>query len=102
MHGLYLPFEREHSLRFISEIPALSKPSVTGQCIRVTWKGVEGAEGYAVFRKANKVSVGKRWEWIADVDAGRNKYTDDDLKPSVEYTYTVVPYRQTDGTTFSS
>lgn len=93
-----LPFEREHSPRFISDIPALSKPSVTGQSIRVTWKGVEGAEGYAVFRKANKAAAGKRWEWVADLDPDRNEYTDDDLKPSVEYTYTVAPYRQTGGT----
>ena len=92
-----LPFEREHAPRFVSDIPALTKPSVKKKTITVSWTGVEGAEGYAVFRKATKSSAGKAWKCVAEVGADSNQYTDEKLKASTEYVYTVVPLRGKEG-----
>jgi len=88
-----LPIEREHAPRFESDIPTLGKLSVKRKNITVSWTGVEGAEGYAIFRKADKSEVGKAWRCIAEVDAGVNRYTDEKLKASTKYCYTVVPLR---------
>jgi hypothetical protein len=88
-----LPIEREHAPRFESDIPALAKPSVNEMSITVSWTGVEGAEGYAIFRKSNQSSEGKTWKRIAEVGADSDRYTDKELKASTEYVYTVVPLR---------
>ena len=93
-----LPFEREHAPRFYSDIPTVKKPVVSGMSVKLTWTGIDEADGYAVFRKSNKRESGKSWAWIADADAGSNEYTDNDLKASTQYTYAVVPYRQSGGT----
>ena len=84
-----LPFEREHAPRFSSDIPGLKKPSVDEQSVSVAWKGIEGADGYAVFRKTSSTA----WACVAEVDAGISDYTDAGLNPSTEYVYTVVPWR---------
>ncbi len=78
---------------FESDIPALAKPSVNEMSITVSWTGVEGAEGYAIFRKSKQSSEGKTWKCIAEVGADSDRYTDKKLKASTEYVYTVVPLR---------
>ena len=89
-----LPFEREHAPRFLSDIPGLKKPSVDGQSVNITWKGIEGAGGYAVYRKtADEQPIREAWACVAEVDAGISDYTDAGLNPSTEYVYTVVPWR---------
>lgn len=92
-----LPIEREHAPRFFSNIPTLAKPSVKNQNVKLTWKGIDDVDGYDVFRKADNEEAGRAWVWIAGVDAEQNEFTDNDLNSSTQYTYTVVPYRQSDG-----
>ena len=92
-----LPFEREHAPRFSSDILALNKPSVRKTEVELTWTGLEGVDGYAIYRKTAK-GKGKAWRWLADAGSDLIAYTDGDLKPSTEYVYTVVPYRENEGT----
>ena len=93
-----LPLEREHAQRFFSDIPALAKKSVDEQRVRVSWTEVGEVDGYAVFRRTNRNGAKNPWRWISDVGADLNEYTDDGLNASTEYIYTVVPYREADGT----
>lgn len=86
-----LPFEREHAPRYVCEIPALGKLTVKERTIKLTWKGVEEADGYVIFRKSKENGKVKPWNYLAEVDANLYEYTDNDLKASTEYTYTVVP-----------
>ena len=64
----------------------------------MSWTEVEEVDGYAVYRRTNRNGAKNPWKWIADVGADVNEYTDDGLKASIEYIYTVVPYREADGT----
>ncbi len=93
-----LPLEREHAQRFFSDIPALAKKAVDEQRVRVSWTEVGEIDGYAVFRRTNRNGAQNPWQWISDVGADVNEYTDDGLNASTEYIYTVVPYREADGT----
>ena len=93
-----LPFELEHAARYTCDIPALSKPSVEEQSVRVAWTDVEEAGGYAVYRKDAKATTEEgNWTFVAEVDADASAYMDDDLKAATEYVYTVVPVRMADG-----
>lgn len=91
-----LPFELEHAPRYFCDVPALSKLSVRERSVKVSWTDIEGMNGYAIYRRTENGS-GKAWRWVADVSADLNEYTDDGLKASTEYIYTVVPYREADG-----
>ena len=55
------------------------------------WQKVNGADGYRVFRKES----GKSWTGLKNVTTG--SYTDDDVKPGVQYTYTVRAYKTVSG-----
>lgn len=77
------------------EAPVLSKTTVLGNIITLSWEGSEGAEGYAVYRK--ELAVGRdtptAWKEIARVDAETLSYEDTKLTVGTKYTYTVVPLR---------
>lgn len=93
-----LPFELEHAFRYTCDIPALSKPAVEEQSVRVAWTDVGGADGYAVFRKSAKADTKEgNWTFVAETDAAASAYMDNDLDASTEYVYTVVPIRMADG-----
>ncbi len=99
MNQYALPFEIEHAPRFTSDIPVLDKLKVDDRTIELTWKGVEGVEGYEIQRKSQSTEGERksRWKACASVDAGIERFSDQKLDYSMEYTYTVVPYRVIDG-----
>lgn len=86
----------------------LTTPSLTGAQnaetgVKVSWKKVAGATGYAVYRRSGSSS----WSRIASVSDGSTvSYTDTTAVHGTAYTYTVravqgkyVSYYQTDGKT---
>lgn len=58
--------------------------------ITVTWKAVEGAEGYNIYRKIKGVE--DNFSLLATVDANTSKYFDTGLTLGADYTYKVVPF----------
>lgn len=82
-----LPFELDHSPRFLSAIPKLYIPSVDSEGIAVNWESIDDVDGYFIYRKSNA-----SWSLLDTVDAETSAYVDRDIAPSTEYTYTVVPY----------
>ena len=92
-----LDIERMHSPRDYSlNAPASLALSGSGTSALLSWKPVEGADGYAVFRKYSS-DDGKNWQWIGDTGSGQTTYSDESLEKGVSYTYTVVPYSLRDG-----
>lgn len=69
--------------------PASVKATAQDRNVTLTWKAVEGADGYAIYRK------GASWEQIAQVDG--QSYSDEALEDDTTYVYTVVPFYETDG-----
>ncbi|MBE5778005.1 MAG: hypothetical protein E7331_01590 [Clostridiales bacterium] len=65
-----------------------------GQNISVTWEASEGAEGYAVYRKAYKGC----WERLSTTE--ELCFTDSGAQTGIQYQYTVVPFCTSDGETF--
>ena len=62
--------------------------------IIVSWKSVEGAEGYRIYRKTS----GTGWKGLATVTSGNMiTYTDSSATAGIEYTYTVRAYKMVDG-----
>ena len=53
--------------------------------IEVSWKAVEDAEGYRIYRK----SAGEDWSLLAEVEADKLSYTDDSGDTGKKYSYTV-------------
>ena len=66
------------------ELEAVALDGLTSQI--VSWKPVNGAEGYAVYRKTKKT----KWEKIGS--ASSTNYKSTGLTPGVKYTYTVRAY----------
>jgi fibronectin type 3 domain-containing protein len=62
-----------------------------GGQVSVSWDAVEGAEGYAVYRKQE----GKHWERIESVDG--LFCTDATAQSGATYVYTVVPFLTENG-----
>ena len=88
LKGYLTPFEMDRGLRAALEAPALDKPEVEGQDITLAWSASEGAEGYQVYRKGGE--GGNRWRLVGQTDAQTLSWRDSGLRPSNEYTYTVV------------
>ena len=61
--------------------------------IEVSWKAVEEAEGYRIYRK----SAGEDWILLAEVEADKLSYTDDSGDTGKKYSYTVQAYKNADG-----
>ena len=57
--------------------------------LKLTWKPLDYAQRYAVYRK----NSGNRWEKIADLSKDSLSYVDTELKTGNSYTYTVRAYR---------
>lgn len=58
--------------------------------IKVTWKAVEGADGYRILRKAPGE---KKWKRIKTVGASSTSFVDSSLSFGKKYRYTVRAYR---------
>ncbi|MBQ9580182.1 MAG: hypothetical protein IJR23_03310 [Lachnospiraceae bacterium] len=58
--------------------------------VTVTWKTVEGAEGYKIYRKVKGVEAD--FSLLATVDAATTKYADTGLTIGQDYIYKVVPF----------
>lgn len=75
--------------------PELLKTASTGDGLKVTWKTVEGAEGYRVYRK--EAVSGARWVGLARLDGqSKNSYIDKKGTVGTRYYYTVRAYRMAD------
>lgn len=74
----------------------LKKPSVKvvagGNNVKISWSKVDGADGYAVYRKEG---YGGTWEQITL--AKEYTFKDTDVKKKTDYYYTVVAYTEQDG-----
>ena len=82
------PFEPDHPERADIAAPGLNAPAVDGRNVLVSWKPSDGADGFEVYRNDQT-----EWVLIADLPAGARTLRDQVPKPSVSYSYTVVPYR---------
>lgn len=78
-----------------SDQPSLETPRLTGAVntkegnIHVTWKEVEGADGYRVYRK----EPGKSWSRIGETNGvSAVAFIDTDAVSGIDYTYTVRAY----------
>ncbi|MBQ7077139.1 MAG: hypothetical protein IJM91_03270 [Lachnospiraceae bacterium] len=58
--------------------------------VTVTWKEVENAEGYNIYRKVKGVE--NEFTLLAKVEAGTTKYADKNLTIGQDYIYKVVPF----------
>ena len=64
-----------------------------GNALTLTWKKVNGADGYGVYRQEDRSG----WQRIADVGADILTYRDESCIPTHTYTYTVASYKVEDG-----
>ncbi|MBR3149498.1 MAG: hypothetical protein IKF64_04935 [Eubacterium sp.] len=84
---------------FASTKDAISKPEAGGYCNLtskpvVTWKKVNEATRYSVYRSDSKNSG---YKWIANVDANKLSYTDKSAKVHKAYYYAVKAARPLNG-----
>ena len=86
-----LDYERAHAETDLTlDFPQLTACEAYGTDITVTWEPVDGADGYIVYRRA----AGGVWERVAETSD--TVYTDTGLEIGKEYSYTVIPVRNTD------
>jgi len=94
-----LDFETDMTVRDLGmSAPQGLTVALDGKKANLSWESVEGAHGYAVYRKVDKGP----WERITDISADA---LDEDVKCSYsegltgkgKYSYTVVPYVLKDG-----
>mgnify|MGYP000854409752 CR=1 FL=1 len=72
----------------------LIKAADTGKAeIEVSWKAVEGAEGYRIYRKF----TGGNWKQLAEVEADQLSYVDSSGVTGKLYSYTVQAFKMADG-----
>ena len=91
-----LDIEREGAPRdYTLGEPAALQVKRSGLSAYLTWDAVDGADGYAVYRKVSTEDEGKNWAKVAEIDS--LQYTDEALEHGAAYTYTVVPYVERDG-----
>lgn len=90
--------------RSVAKLPAvlvkvtMDLPSVaSGDNIHLSWKAVDNAEGYVVYR-----NTGKKWVKIATLKGNVLEYTDTDTKIGSTYSYSVRGYMVVDGNTIYS
>lgn len=87
-----LPLEREHAQRDWNLPAPEIKTKVSGKTITVSWSSSDGADGYCIYRKTPTES-GSPWRIIDEVNSETFTYKDEGLKANKDYTYTVVPYK---------
>ncbi|MBR2823421.1 MAG: fibronectin type III domain-containing protein [Clostridia bacterium] len=88
----HLPFELSLENRTELEGPAMKRVTVKELSATVTWDPSEGADGYEIFRKADD----RGWESVTAVEASASSYTEEGLEPKTKYTYTAVPFLETE------
>lgn len=87
-------FEWECSPRDLSlEAPKMNAVKTAGTTLRISWRAVEGAQGYCVYRK----SAQEGFTRVADVGADQTGFDDVNRAPGEEYTYVAVSYREENG-----
>lgn len=74
--------------------PVLSKVTVNGTSLTVSWEAVPGADGYQVYRKT---ALGKSWTALDTVDGDTLSYKDTGRKAGSTYYYTVIAFREKNG-----
>ncbi|MBQ9341903.1 MAG: hypothetical protein IJT81_06050 [Lachnospiraceae bacterium] len=84
-----------HDMPVIHRLPTLEEPTFyllnnEEAKVTVTWKTVEGAEGYNIYRKVKGVEAD--FSLLATVDAATTKYADTGLTIGQDYIYKVVPF----------
>lgn len=90
-----LDLERDPDHRTLRlEVPANLTASVSAGSVDLFWEAVEGAQGYAIYRKADKSS----WERLATTS--ELSFADTSVETAADYYYTVVPYLTEDGEVF--
>lgn len=72
--------------------PELTKLSVSGTTLTLSWKAVSGADGYRVYRKEDDGG----WKAAATLGADTLTYRDEDCRLAHRYTYTVAPFQNRD------
>lgn len=79
----------------ISVPELVSAQTVDHTTLKVTWKKVDGVDGYRIYRK---LAGETKWTRIK-IRAGADKvtYTDTGLNPATNYYYTVIAYKKIDG-----
>lgn len=82
---------------FLSQPTVTAKASTSG--VNVSWKKVNGAAGYRVYRKT---ADAQSWTRIATVDSKTLKYTDENVAPSTTYQYTVKAYNGSYNSSYNS
>lgn len=87
-----LDFERAGARRAVTDVPTVLA-GVHGRDVALSWKGVDGADGYAIYRKRK----GEVWQALAEVGPDVTEYPDSGLEASTVYLYTVVPLFRDDG-----
>lgn len=95
-----LDFEYNGSARdYRLAAPGLDSLVVNGTTLTLNWKSVEGADGYAIYRKTMQAdqTEAASWEPIATVDADTLTYEDTEKTVTDKYTYTVASFREEDG-----
>ena len=84
-----LPFETEGKRTDLAEpVFVVHQSSDPGDCTTITWDPIDGADGYAVYRRD-----GEKWEPAGETD--QQSFADEAKKSSS--TYTVVPFRTLNG-----
>lgn len=73
----------------------VSAKSTSYNKIKITWKSVDGANGYRVYRK----TAGGSWKTLKNVSAATTSYTDTKATTGTTYYYTVKSYRKVNGKT---
>ena len=72
----------------------LDKTADSGKgSIIVSWKAVEGAEGYRIYKKF----TGSSWQKVTDVDSDKLSYDDGSGVTGKTYVYTVRAFKHADG-----
>lgn len=88
-----------NSIKSCTPVPAtpsgLSAKAVTAKSVKVSWKKVNEASGYVVYRLS---ADGKKWDIISTI-TGTNviNFTDTNVTNGNTYTYTVKAYRTVNG-----
>lgn len=82
--------------------PELSKLSVNGTSLTLSWKSVPGADGYRIYRKLDVAGENEAlgWQEVETVEADVLKYTESGCEVGKTYRYTVIAYREIDGTLY--
>ena len=76
---------------------ATIKAVSSGQ-INVSWKSVNRADGYRIYKKAN----GGKWVFTADLASSKKSYSDKKVSAGTKYVYTVRAYKKAGTTKYLS